>query len=74
MSDEQAYGSLLIAIDGPNVYSRSALARFFDNALARPLGVQARVTICFEHLDTEAADVAVLVGQIVAAAEGQDGR
>ena len=68
-TNPEAFADFAILIDGPNAYSKSALARFFDNAVARPLGGQTRFTISFENLDADKLEVAALVQRIVAAAK-----
>ncbi|MDJ0943737.1 MAG: hypothetical protein QNJ30_09740 [Kiloniellales bacterium] len=66
-SDPRAYADFAITIEGPNHYSYSALARFFDNAVLRPIGGQPRFTISFENLEVDSGEVAALVGRIVEA-------
>ncbi len=68
-TNPEAFADFVILIDGPNAYSKSALARFLDNAITRPFGGQPRFTISFENLDADTSEVAALVQQIVAAAK-----
>ena len=65
----EAFADFVILIDGPNAYSKSALARFLDNAVTRPFGGQARFTISFEGLKAGEGEIAALVRRIVAAAK-----
>lgn len=68
-SNPQAYADFTIMIGAPNLYSHSALVRFFDNAVVRPFGGQPRFTISFKDLEVDSSEVAALVRRIVAAAK-----
>ena len=67
--DAASYHGFVVEISGRNEFSRSALLRWADNWIARPLGAAPFFTVSFQDLEIEDSEAADLVRRIVETAE-----